>query len=66
MSFDKHFVMYPLGTEKQWVPKKNDFSSFHKLAYFISRGIGSSHMRPCLENKVDGTRQLLYHPREKS
>ena len=64
MSFDSHFVIYPLSTETQWVPQKDDVNIIHKLAYFISRGIRSSHMGPYLENKVDWTRQLLYHPRE--
>ena len=56
MPFDSHFVMYSLGTEKQRDPQKKDVSIFHKLADFISRGIGSRHMGPYLENKVDGTR----------
>ena len=47
MSLDGHFVIYPLGTDKHW---KNDVNMFHKLAYFISRGIGSSQIGPYLEN----------------
>ena len=35
MSFDSHFVIYPLGTEQQWVSQKNDVNIFYKLAYFI-------------------------------
>ena len=61
MSFDRHFVIYPLGTENSG-SHKNDVNFFYKLAYLTSREIGSRHMGPYLENKVDGTRQLLYHP----
>ena len=64
MTFDSHFVIYPLGTEQQWVPQKYDVNFFHKLAYFISRGVDSWSMGPNLENKVDGTRKLRYHPHE--
>ena len=34
------------------------------MSRLIYRGIETSHIGPNLENKVDGTRQLRYHPRE--
>ena len=57
---DSHFVIYPLGTEKQWVPQKNNVNIFHKLAYFISRGIGSSQMGQDLKKYcyIDGLVQM--------
>ena len=45
-------------------PTEKDVNIFNKLAYFISRGIGSSHMGKYLENNMVGTIQLLYHPPE--
>ena len=58
-------MIYPIGTEKQWVPqKKKRREYFPQTGIFYIKGIGSSHLGPLLENNVDGTRQLLYHPRE--
>ena len=37
---------------------------YPQASIFYIWGIESSHIGPYLENKVDGTRQLLYHPRE--
>ena len=54
MSFDSHFVIKPFGTEKTVGSQKNDVNISHKLAFYTSRGIGSSHMGPYLENKVVG------------
>ena len=52
MSFDCHFVIYPLGIEKQWAPQKNDVNIIPKLAYLTSREIGSSHTGQARIQKV--------------
>ena len=51
MPFDTHIFIYPLGTEKQGIPQKNDVNSLYEQASFPSGGIGSSHMVPGLWNR---------------
>ena len=63
-AFFKAGLRCPLGTRKQLIPQKNDMNIFffNQLASFSSRG--NSHTGPGLENRVDGTQQLLFHLQE--